>query len=57
MTSWTGTRVSQVIARERVLRGVLELPSGQVIIGQHWSARFSTLQFAPIALVKGQTLR
>ena len=32
------------------------LPGGQEIEGQHWSSAFSTTQFFPTGLIKGQTL-
>jgi hypothetical protein len=32
------------------------LPGGQVMVGQHWSSCFSTRQFLPTGLMKGQTL-
>jgi hypothetical protein len=32
------------------------LPGGQEMVGQHWSSFFSTRQFLPTGLMKGQTL-
>lgn len=36
---------------------VMIIPSGQVMMGQHWSPLFSTIQSCPMGFVKGHTLR
>jgi len=49
----TGTNESNELG----LGVAVGLPSGQVMMGQHWSARFSMTQSCPMGLVNGQTLR
>lgn len=49
----TGTNVSNELG----LKDAVGLPSGQVMIGQHWSGRFSIVQSCPIGLVNGQTFK
>ena len=39
------------------LKALSYSPGGQEMVGQHWSSAFSTTQFLPTGLMKGQTLR